>query len=147
MKYEGPAKDAYKTAHAIIDLIERKGLEKQVFITAFNPYILEVFKKRKPSLFRGQLYGTFKKAKIAFYKKIILRNLILNSKADPDILGVEYDLVDADYVKKYHALGYRIFVWTVNKPEDMKRYIKYGVDGIITDYPKRLNEIYSQQNP
>jgi glycerophosphoryl diester phosphodiesterase len=29
-------------------------------------------------------------------------------------------------------------VWTVNATVDMKRFSKWGVDGIISDHPKRL---------
>jgi glycerophosphoryl diester phosphodiesterase len=31
-----------------------------------------------------------------------------------------------------------MLVWTVNIPADMKRFSKWGVDGIIADNPKRL---------
>jgi glycerophosphoryl diester phosphodiesterase len=29
-------------------------------------------------------------------------------------------------------------VWTINEPEQMRRLISAGVDGIMTDYPDRL---------
>ena len=35
-------------------------------------------------------------------------------------------------------------VWTVNEVEDMRRLIDWGVDGIITDYPSRLMELFEQ---
>ncbi len=34
--------------------------------------------------------------------------------------------------------GRKIFVWTVNIPASMKRFSEWGVDGIISDNPKRL---------
>ena len=36
-----------------------------------------------------------------------------------------------------HA-GLRIFVWTVNEPEAMRRLAAWGVDGIISDETKLL---------
>ena len=44
-------------------------------------------------------------------------------------------------VKQAHALGLTVFVWTPNKKSDMKRIIKSGVDGIITDRPDILISI------
>ena len=37
-----------------------------------------------------------------------------------------------------------IHVWTVNDPDDMRRLIDMGVDGIITDYPDRMFEILNK---
>jgi glycerophosphoryl diester phosphodiesterase len=36
------------------------------------------------------------------------------------------------------AAGKKMLVWTVNASVDMKRFSKWGVDGVISDYPKRL---------
>ncbi|MCG3147558.1 MAG: Glycerophosphodiester phosphodiesterase [Verrucomicrobiae bacterium] len=38
-------------------------------------------------------------------------------------------------VEKIHRRGWQLFVWTVNRPADMRRYIEWGVDGLITNYP------------
>ena len=35
--------------------------------------------------------------------------------------------------------GYKIYPWTVNKPEDIKKLAQLGVDGIITNFPERVN--------
>ena len=141
VKYEGPRAKADQTVRAVIDVIKRGGHGEQVFVTAFNPYILEEFKKQDPDLIRGQLYGTFSDSDIPFYQKLALRNLLLNDRADPDLLAVEDALVDAEYVDKYHRLGYRILVWTVNEPERIARLAQWGVDGIITDFPGRALQI------
>lgn len=137
IKYEGPKEKAADTVRAVIGVIERTGSDKRVFITAFNPYILAEFVKLRPDLIRGQLYGTFDDAKIPFYQKVILRNLLLNDKSDPDLLAVEDKLVDQDYVTRYHELGYKIAVWTVNDPKRIQELLGFGVDGIITDFPQR----------
>ena len=39
------------------------------------------------------------------------------------------------------AQGLAINLFTVNSEADMKRYISLGVDGIITDFPQRLERI------
>ncbi|MEX0997406.1 MAG: glycerophosphodiester phosphodiesterase family protein [Flavobacteriaceae bacterium] len=45
--------------------------------------------------------------------------------------------MDKKLIKKVHALGIKIIPWTVNKLGPMKRLLKQGVDGLITDYPDR----------
>ena len=37
--------------------------------------------------------------------------------------------------------GKKVFVWTVDKKEEMKKFISLGVDGIITNYPDKLYEL------
>ena len=36
----------------------------------------------------------------------------------------------------------KLHVWTINETEDMKRLLDMGVDGIISDYPDRLYEVF-----
>ncbi len=49
-----------------------------------------------------------------------------------------FDFITADYIEKAHRLNLQIHVWTINDPDEMKRLIDLGVDGIMTDYPERL---------
>lgn len=147
VKFEGPRDRAGQVAQAVVDVIRAGSFQDRVFVTAFNPHILEEFRKQSPELLRGQLYGTFVDSKIPYYQKVALRNLLLNRRADPDLLAVEDKLVNEDYVKKYRGLGYRILVWTVNEPERIRELTSWGVDGIITDFPDRALAIVKQTAP
>jgi glycerophosphoryl diester phosphodiesterase len=46
--------------------------------------------------------------------------------------------VDQHSVDTAHQLGLPVIVWTVNEPQDMRRLIDLGVDGIISDRPDLL---------
>jgi len=59
----------------------------------------------------------------------------------PNIYSCYYELVDADLIKKCHQKGMKIIPWTVNEKSDMKRLIELGIDGLITDYPNRGQEV------
>lgn len=48
----------------------------------------------------------------------------------PDHIG----LTEAQ-IQEAHALGLLVLPWTVNRPEDMRRLIGWGVDGLISDRP------------
>jgi glycerophosphoryl diester phosphodiesterase len=54
---------------------------------------------------------------------------------------MEHKLASAALIRKLKAAGKRVFVWTVNKPEDMQRFAKFGVDGIISDKTAVLREV------
>ena len=41
-------------------------------------------------------------------------------------------------LREAQALGLKVVVWTVNAEADMRRFIAWGVDGIISDYPDML---------
>jgi len=60
---------------------------------------------------------------------------------DVDVLSVNIKTVDAALMKKAKDAGKEVAVWTVNKPEDMKRMIEIGVDRIITNYPDVLRKV------
>jgi glycerophosphoryl diester phosphodiesterase len=60
---------------------------------------------------------------------------------DVDLLSVNIKTVDAEFMKRAKASGKEVAVWTVNKPEDMKRMIELGVDDIITNYPDILRKV------
>jgi glycerophosphoryl diester phosphodiesterase len=43
-------------------------------------------------------------------------------------------------IKKIQDAGFKVYPWTVNEPEDIKKMIKIGVDAVITDYPERIRQ-------
>jgi glycerophosphoryl diester phosphodiesterase len=49
-------------------------------------------------------------------------------------------------VKEAKSLGLAVLPWTVNDRTDMERFIEWGVDGLITDYPDRLREVMAAKN-
>jgi len=49
-----------------------------------------------------------------------------------------YKLLRRDLVSEIKDSGRKVLVWTVNVSADMRRFAKWGVDGIISDHPKRL---------
>jgi glycerophosphoryl diester phosphodiesterase len=44
-------------------------------------------------------------------------------------------------IRRAHALGLVVHVWTINKPTEMRRLLEMGVDGIVTDRVDLLKEV------
>lgn len=55
--------------------------------------------------------------------------------------GVRF--LNEDFISKAHEINLPVHVWTVNIKEDMIRLLKWGVDGIMTNYPSLLCETIS----
>jgi glycerophosphoryl diester phosphodiesterase len=54
-------------------------------------------------------------------------------------------IVTAESVAAAHAAGLEVHVWTVNAVPAMRRLLDLGVDGIMTDFPERLREVYRER--
>jgi glycerophosphoryl diester phosphodiesterase len=53
-------------------------------------------------------------------------------------------IVDARLVQAAHRSEIRVDVWTVDEEGDMRHILGYGVDGIMTDRPDRLNRVLKE---
>ena len=58
-----------------------------------------------------------------------------------DGLSVHYNLAHKSLIKCLQSKGSTVFVWTVDEFTRMIKFISLGVDGIITNYPDRLQEL------
>ncbi len=56
------------------------------------------------------------------------------------------DFVDQQFVDDAHSRGLKVFVYTVNHPEDIERMYQLGADGVFTGFPERVVEHYVQRD-
>jgi glycerophosphoryl diester phosphodiesterase len=59
----------------------------------------------------------------------------------PDIYSCYFKLLRKSDIEALHAQQIRVVPWTVNNLTDMRRLIRWGVEGIITDYPNRIDSL------
>lgn len=57
------------------------------------------------------------------------------------VVSPHFSSCDGPFVQRAHELGLGVLPWTVNEPEDLRRMIDVGVDGLVTDYPDRAQAI------
>lgn len=51
---------------------------------------------------------------------------------------------DPGFVARAHARGHRVFVWTVDDPEDLEFVLDLGVDTVITDRPREIRSLVAE---
>lgn len=66
------------------------------------------------------------------FPRLILKFI---QKRNPRTIGVYKHVVSKNLVEIAHALGIKVYVWTVNDPKEIERMKSMKVDGIISDYP------------
>nr|WP_254448818.1 glycerophosphodiester phosphodiesterase family protein [Spirosoma rhododendri] len=55
----------------------------------------------------------------------------------PAIYSPYYRLLSRKTIQSLHEQGIQVIPWTVNQRKDMERLKRWGIDGLITDYPDR----------
>jgi glycerophosphoryl diester phosphodiesterase len=53
--------------------------------------------------------------------------------------------IDRRFVKAAHRAGLPVHVWTIDEESDMDRLLDLGVDGIMTDRPRLLKEVFQRR--
>jgi glycerophosphoryl diester phosphodiesterase len=102
-------------------------------VHSFDHRIVRRLGEQRPTLPRGVLMGAYP-----------VRPLSDMEDAGASILWQERNLTDELLVRAVHGApgggGARIFVWTVDEPEDLTRFVAWGVDGICTNFPARARQ-------
>jgi glycerophosphoryl diester phosphodiesterase len=117
----------------VVRLIEDHNLVHRAIVSSFNPLALRRVKRLNPRIKTGLLYF--------FDLPANLVRALLIALADPDALHPEKRLVTQKYMSWAKERGYRVNVWTVDEPAEMKRLIALGMDSIITNRPDVLRKV------
>lgn len=116
----------------LLEFLKQKGRLENVVISSFDHKSIRRIKQLEPSSKAGLLYAA---------------NLIYHAGyaqqlgVDIHSLHPHFQLIDKSDVDGAVSAELAVYPYTVNHVEDMRRMIKYGVTGIITDYPARLAEL------
>ncbi|MFH1661748.1 MAG: glycerophosphodiester phosphodiesterase [Candidatus Falkowbacteria bacterium] len=96
-------------------------------ISSFNHYELQKFNKLNKDIKIGALTYCIPIGFAEFAEKINTYSIHLSK-----------DFINKKFVNDAHKRNLKVFVYTVNDIDDIKRIKKLGVDGIFSDYPDRL---------
>lgn len=124
---------------AVLAQIERHRASDRVLISSFNPFSLRRVRRRAPHIPLGLLYAPD--------LPLPLRRAWLAFLAPHEARHPEHTMIDAQYMAWARRRGYRVYTWTVDEPDEMRRLIALGVDGIITNVPDVLRSVLDEAMP
>ena len=127
LKYNVPDPDL---APAVIELLRREDFLDQVVITSLDHAALRQVESIEPALRTGLIVTA------------AVGNVV---RTDTDFVSLNSARATSDLVRRAHAAGKEVHVWTVNNPEVMLRMIERSVDNVITDDPATLARVMRER--
>ncbi len=109
--------------------IKEKGWQLDDFlISSFRWDELQAMRDKNPNVPIAVLTG-----------KDALEGLATAKQLQAVAINPEFSGLDQGVVDQLHAAELKVFPYTVNEPSDIERMEELQVDGIITNYPERVN--------
>ena len=136
IKQESPS-----MAQPLCDLIRQYGMGNKVIIPSFSDIAMREFRAVCPEVTTAASSGEVKQF-------VYLSFAFLSNPAVPAYTAMQVPIessgitvITPGFVRNAHRRGLQIHAWTINDPDEMKRLIEMGVDGIMTDRPDILLDI------
>jgi glycerophosphoryl diester phosphodiesterase len=116
--------------HAIVGALRASGEIPRSVVLSFSASVLKRVRQLEPLVMTGFLFSDRLPSAVATAVDVGARQLLPRT-----------DRVTRELVTEAHAHDLKVVAWTADTPEEMRKLISAGVDGIITDYPDRLVEL------
>lgn len=128
------------TVTATCELVDRLGVVDRTLLASFSHRRLRRARRLLPTVATSA--SSLEAAAFVLLPVPVLRLLRLA----PVCLQVPADrgpvrVVTADFVRKAHALGLQVHVWTIDDADQMHRLLDLGVDGLVTDRTDVLKDV------
>jgi glycerophosphoryl diester phosphodiesterase len=119
-----------------LDAVKKAGMLDRVLFSSFNPASLEWVQNEEP------------RAWVAFLYHHDWNSLSeVTQGKDWRVLNLRNSFLTRGKIEEIRQGGMKINVYTVNAEEELEQFVKWGVDGLITNYPDRLIRILKAKSP
>jgi glycerophosphoryl diester phosphodiesterase len=115
---------------SLVGALRRAEAMNRVVVISFDAEVLSTVKRIAPELTTGFLCEKPS-------TQLIEKAVAIGAKQ----FMPRADRITPELIAAAHGAKLLVVVWTVNEIEDMRTVTALGVDGIISDYPDRLNEV------
>lgn len=137
-----------KCLNAVLDLLEKHDAYDRVVLASFHSEIYDTFRayQREGRAPEGFMYSPGTDGATKYFILYLLGlDVFFTDKICVFQLPTEelgFNLATRGLVRNAHNHNLAVHYWTINDVEEMKHLIEIGADGIMTDYPHRLKEVY-----
>ncbi len=121
-----------KIEEKILDMAKQMGWEDRVIYSSFNHYTVRRIKELNPDAKAGLLYADGPIDMPGYGKRLGVNAL------HPALYNLQYP----NFMQDCAANGLDVNVWTVNSAEHLMLCKQFGVNAVITNYPKKARELY-----
>lgn len=111
----------------LLRALEQEGVLGRVQVSSFDHHALCRLHELKPDLPLGMLYS-----------ENLLDPVGMARAIGAEALHPAWAWVTPELVATAHAAGLKVNTWTANLPEVIAMLKRYGVDGIMSDFPDRI---------
>lgn len=126
-------------AQEVLSVVQEAGVPSRTTIQSFDRRILRTARRLEAE--RGGKYRARVALLVGRMKPGGFSRHVDQLGFTPDVYSPDYRRVNERLVRQAHERGIWVVPWTVNDREAMRRLIRVGVDGLITDYPDVGREV------
>jgi len=101
----------------------------QLLISSFHHGFLQEFRRSYPQAFIALLL-----------EGILLNTIDIATQLEAYSIHFSLSFITSELVDEAHSKNLKVFVYTVNHPDDIHQLNKMGVDGIFSDYPDKATQ-------
>lgn len=121
-------------ARTVAEVIRQAGAIDHVTVGSFHKGALDEVRSCEPALRTGADMDEIRSGLSDDASALGNLRLQFHSFQVPEVYaGVR--IVTPEFVERAHAIGASVIVWTVDREDDVRRLVDWGVDGLITDRP------------
>jgi glycerophosphoryl diester phosphodiesterase len=129
LKERGP-----ELAEAVVDEVRRAGASDRVCLGSFSISAMRAARAAAPAIATSAARFEVRMALYRSWCGLSPGRVPYQAFQVPETSGATR-VVSPRFVQLAHKAGIAVQVWTVDEPEDIRRLLDWGVDGIISDRP------------
>jgi glycerophosphoryl diester phosphodiesterase len=114
----------------VAGLVEAAGMQDEIVIMSLDHKMIRRMQELRPDWTVGLLTA------------VAIGDL---PRFPADFLAVSSKLATPSLIRQAHRQGREVYVWTVDDPQQMSRFLSYGADGLITNRPEIARRVLARR--
>ena len=131
VELKAPREDWPGVAEKVVEVVQRAGQLEETIISCFEPEALLAVRRESPSAHVGLLWES----------PVFDDAWRWAAELGAVSIHPHWILTCPEVIASAHRHGLLVLAWTVNDLAAMQELVRYGVDGVMTDFPERFSAL------